>query len=84
MTYTPLPNHRARGLSEDQRIRLRDLEQTSHLSEMETGELQALKMTGNSEEAARCARVLERARREMAANRSTDDIGRGLLGGTIS
>jgi hypothetical protein len=74
-------SHRAIGLSEDQRIRLRDLEQTTRLTPMEVGEVSALRMCGASEEAERCRRVLDRARLEAAADRSTDKISPGFLGG---
>ena len=78
----PTPNIRSRGLSEDQRIRLRDLEMTSHLTEGETGELFALRMCSNSEEQTRVSRVLDRARREAAADKSSKDYTPGLLGST--
>jgi hypothetical protein len=81
MVHTPTPSSRAHGLSEDRRIRLRDLEQTTRLTDGEVGELHALRLVGNVEESVRCDRVLERARREKAADRNTDNIGPGLLGG---
>jgi hypothetical protein len=74
------PNSRARRLTEDQRIRLRDLEQTSRLTDMEVGEVHALRMTGNVEEQVRADRVLDRARREAAANRTDQSYTPGFWG----
>jgi hypothetical protein len=88
MVQIPTPNARAIGLSEDQRIRLRDLEQVSHHSEQEVGELFALRMCGTSEERVRADRCLDRARRESPANKPEpidSDSGYkpgSLLGGT--
>jgi hypothetical protein len=79
MVFTPTPNQRARGLSEDQRVRLRDLEQTTHLTDGEIGEMHALRLTGNVEESVRCDRVLDRARREHSASKSDKDYRPGLL-----
>jgi hypothetical protein len=78
----PVPSPRARGLSEDQRIRLRDLEQTSHLTEYEVGEAHALRATGTSEERTRADRVLARARSQASANKSDQSYTPGLLGST--
>jgi hypothetical protein len=60
---------------------LDQLERSSKLTPTQTGEAFALKMCSNTEEAERCARLLAKAKRDQAADRSTGNIGRGLLGG---
>jgi hypothetical protein len=64
------PNSRARGLSEDQRIRLRDLEQQKQFTAGEEGELYALHLCGNPSEQTRTARQIDRAQRDRAADQT--------------